>query len=328
MSDPKRLKHSPIVVAVDFDSSLANAIKVAGELARRSRSKLILLHAVREWSTYTTSSLEGNMSLPLGEVMAANLQTEIEDARQQLNDTAAALRKDLQVEIKVVAGIPNQVIVAEAVLTQAQVLILGSPVDSWRRKEHRLSTLLSVLSEAPCPVLVVGSEPLDEKIEAVAIADDLTPWSKSAVTAAFYFAEAMDAPHVYHLHVNPLQRERFAQALRRYAMRQGTQVRPEAASEFFKDLEHDLSLQLRERAGEETVWFPEREGRYTASVLHGPVLDTIESAISKDQGWNAGLIVFGQHRSFHRRPFRAGNVPFSEMARLGKLALIVPPEAA
>ena len=328
MSDPKRLKHNPVVAAVDFDSSLANTVKVASELARRSQSKLILLHAVREWSTYTTSTLEGNMGLPLGDVMAANLQTEIEDARQQLNDLAAPLRNDISVELKVVAGIPNQVVVAEAVLVQAQVLVLGSPVDSWRRKEHRLSTLLSVLNEAPCPVLVVGSAPLDDKIQAVAIADDLTPWSKPAVTAAFYFAEALDAPHVYHLHVNPLQRERFAQALRRYAQRQGTHVRPESANEFFKELEHDLSMQLRERAGEETVWYPDREGRYTASVLHGPVIDTIETAISKDQGWNAGLIVFGQHRTFHRKPFRAGNVPFGEMARLGKLALIVPPEAA
>lgn len=328
MSDPKRLKHTPVVAAVDFDSAMANTVRVAAEIARRSHSKLILLHSVREWSGYVTSSIEGNMNLPLGDVMAANLQAEIEDARQQLQDVAKGIKGDLSVEIRVVAGISNQVIVAEAVLSQAQILVLGSPEDSWRRKEHRLTTLLSVLHEAPCPVLVVGSGKIDEKIQAVAIADDLTPWSRSAVRTGFYFAEALDASHVYHMHVNPLQRERFAAALRRYASRQGTHVRPEAASEFFKDLEHDISLQLRERASDETMWYPEREGHYTASVLHGPVLDTIETAISKEQGWDAGLIVFGQHRSFHRKPFRAGNVPFGEMARLGKIALIVPPEAA
>lgn len=328
MSDPKRLKHTPVIAAVDFDSSLGNVVSVAAGIARRSQSKLILLHAVREWSGYVTSSVEGNMNLPLGDVMAANLQAEIEEARSQLHDVAKGLKGDLSVEIRVVAGISNQVIIAEAVLSQAQILVLGSPADSWRRKEHRLTTLLSVLHESPCPVLVVGSGKVDEKIQAVAIADDLTPWSKPAVHAGFYFAEALDATHVYHLHVNPLQRERFAQALRRYASRRGTHVRPEAAADFFKDLEHDLSLQLRERAGEETTWYPEREGHYTASVLHGPVLDTIENAISKDEGWDAGLIVFGQHRSFHRKPFRAGNVPFAEMARLGKMALIVPPEAA
>lgn len=328
MPDSKRLKHTPIVAAIDFDASLANVVVIATNLAKRSRSKLILLHAVREWGGYMTASVEGNMNMPLGDIMSANLQAEMEDAHQQLNDIAAPLRKDVTVEIKVIAGLPNRVIAAETVLNQAQVLVIGSPAESWHRKEHRLTTLLSLLDEAPCPIMVVGSGPITTKIDAVAIADDLTPWSMPALRNGFYFAETMDVPHVYHIHVNPIHRDRFSQALRRYASRHGTHIRPEAATDFFKDLDHDISMQLRERADEESVWYPKREGHYTASVLHGSVLDSIEEAISADHGWNAGLVVFGQHRSFHRRPFRAGNVPFSEMARLGKLALIVPPEAA
>lgn len=328
MQDSKRLKHTPVVAAIDFDASLANVVSVASDIARRSKAKLILVHAVREWGGYMTSSIEGNMNMPLGDIMSANLQAEMEDAKQQLNEIAAPLRNDITIETRVVAGLPNRVIAAEAILSQSQVLVIGSPTESWRRKEHRLTTLLSILDEAPCPVLVVGSGKLEKKIESVAIADDLTPWSLPAVRNGFYFAEAIEAPHVFHVHVNPLHRDRFAEALRRYASRHGTHVRAEAAADFFKDLDHDISQQLRERAGEETVWYPNREGHYTASVLHGPVLDTIEEAISAERGWNAGLVVFGQHRSFHRRPFRAGNVPFSEMARLGKLALIVPPETA
>lgn len=328
MADPKRLKHTPVVAAIDFDSSLANTLKAAVDFARRSHSKVVLLHAVRDWSQITTASLEESMGIPVGDVIAANVQTELEEARAQLDDLAAKYRKDVVIDVRVVAGVPSQIIIAESVILQAQLVVMGSPVDSWRRKEHRLSTLLAVLHECPCPVLVVSSKAVPDQVHAVAIADDLTPWSRPALSMGLYFAEALDAPHVYHIHVNPLHRNRFGQALRRYAARQGTTIRAEAAADFFKALDHDLSGQLRNRADEETIWYPEREGKYTASVLHGPVIDAIEEAISKEQGWDAGLVVFGQHRNFHRRPFRAGNIPFGEMARLGKLALVVPPDAA
>ncbi len=328
MSDPNRLKHSPVLAALDFDSSLANTLELAAILAEKTHSTLVLLHAVREWSQIAAASMEQSMAIPVGDVIAANVQAEIEDARKQLDDLAAPLRHSLVVDVRVVTGVPAQLIGAEAVILQAQAIVMGSPVDSWRRKEHRLSTLLSVMHDAPCPVIVVSSEGLPKKLPSIAIADDLTAWSRPAVAAGFYLAEAFDIPHVYHIHVNPLQRERFAQALRKYAARQGTIVRPDAAADFFKDLEHDLSKQLRERAEDQSVWYPEREGKYTASVLHGPVLEAIETAISKDQGWNAGMIVFGQHRNFHRHPFRAGNIPFGEMARLGKTAVVVPPDAA
>jgi nucleotide-binding universal stress UspA family protein len=84
-------------------------------------------------------------------------------ARQELIKLIEALwMGDYVAKITVREGRPDKVIVEEARSTNADLIIMGTPVRPGRLRLWRQNTVERVLENAPCPVLVVrpGGSPL------------------------------------------------------------------------------------------------------------------------------------------------------------------------
>ena len=136
-----------IVCGVDGTQASRWAARVAGEFARELDRTLVLVHVAEDRPTF-----------PYGDTRLRELSRRetIEAMTPMLERTAAAL-SDVSTEIKVVFGDPADALMAAALDTDAELLIVGSRGRGPIASMVLGSVSAHLASVAPCPVVVVPS---------------------------------------------------------------------------------------------------------------------------------------------------------------------------
>ncbi len=143
----KRFK--TILFPTDFSRRSAFPLEYVKDIARRNKSKIIVLHVIE--------SLEEMPHVPLPERTIKNLEQErLGLAREKLKEyTQRFLGTFKKVSTEVAEGIPYQVIVDIAKERKADLIIMGT-----HSREGLVGIFIGhnakkVIKTAPCPVLTV-----------------------------------------------------------------------------------------------------------------------------------------------------------------------------
>jgi nucleotide-binding universal stress UspA family protein len=183
------------------------------------------------------------------------------------------------------------------------------------------SSAVSLIMESPVPVMVLNEEAWPD-FEAdplrMLLADDLSDSGAAAVDFATSFALGLPRVAFYHTHV-----ESYADVSR--PGRGKSPDEPESlrplTPEFIEHLHREAEQRMRQRSGESASRMESRGGRYRIELLSGHVADEIEKSANAAR---ADLVVFGQHKVFHRKPLHVGQVPFRAMLQQSRAVVVVP----
>lgn len=162
-----------ILVPTDFSKHAHWALLMAGKIARRSGSRVLLLHVV-EHPIAHSFPVEGEPEADKNgedEVLAGKL---IEKGRDQLSE-AAGMLADQGIEARAILrmGNPFHGIRTEILEREADLVIMGASGHSIFQDLVQGSNNDKVVRYAKCPVLTVHEEPVDEMFSDIVYATSL-----------------------------------------------------------------------------------------------------------------------------------------------------------
>jgi nucleotide-binding universal stress UspA family protein len=258
----------------------------------------------------------------MGGLVSAVEDETMDIAHNRLKDIVKANLGTTTVGTHVLLGYPAESIRAHAVTIGAELIVLGGAADDYRYVPRGLSTVLGLMADAPCPVLVLprgNTGSWSNKTLKAILADDLQPESDNGVFVAYEWVAALGHTELNHVHVNQLSKEDLQDALTAAAAAAHT---PEGALNLdtvWTAAMKSVEEKLVSRAPGRKHLVEARGGSVKTTLLQGDPVDTILKLADEIK---ADLMIFGRHRTWRRKPFAVGQLPFHSMLRSRRPVLI------
>jgi nucleotide-binding universal stress UspA family protein len=259
---------------------------------------------------------------PMGGLVSAVEDETLEVARSRLRDLVKNNLEGLPVHSEVLLGYPAESIRAHAVTIGAELMILGGAAEDYKFVPRGLSTVLGLMADAPCPVLVLPRGNLgnwDKKPIHALLADDLQPESDNGILVAYEIVAALGQTNLTHAHVNQMTQDDLKAALTTAAAAAHT---PEGAMDVdtvWSAAMTSIKDKLGARAPGRKHLIEARGGKVTTTLLQG---DPTEAIMKLATDSKADLMIFGRHRTWRRKPFAVGQMPFHSMLSAHRPVLI------
>lgn len=310
-----------ILVPINLDESSGPLLKAAGQIAKRTGLSLNVVHVSEYWvgRTWPTEMMLGG---PMGGLVSAVEEETMDVAHSHLKELISSNLAGFDVSSEVLLGYPAESIRAHAVTIGAELIVLGGAADDYKYVPRGLSTVLGLMADAPCPVLVLprGNTGSWEKKPLKAIlADDLQRESDSSVLVGYEWVSALGNTELTHVHVNQLSKDDLQDALTAAAAASHT---PEGALDLntvWTAAMKSVETKLAERAPGRKHLVEARGGKVKISLLQG---DPVDAILKLADDTKADLMIFGRHRTWRKKPFAVGQLPFHSMLRSKKPVLI------
>lgn len=193
-----RITLKNVLLATDFSLAAENALRYAGELARRSKAKLFAVH-VQEPPNYALPPESWRSKGEPSEIQARELKKRIANAFPEIES-----------DVVIAEGTPWRTVATLAQDKEIDLIVLGTRGRTGVEKFLLGSQAEEILRHAPCPVLIAGpytywSEQGGKRFSEVLYATDFGPNAQAAAPYAVQFAEEYQA-HMTLLHVIEEQR--------------------------------------------------------------------------------------------------------------------------
>jgi nucleotide-binding universal stress UspA family protein len=195
----------------------------------------------------------------------------------------------------------------------AEMIILGGAAENYRFVPKGLSTVLGLMADAPCPVLVLPQfKPgaWSKKSLKAVLADDLKPESDSGVLFAYEWASALGSTELLHAHVNQMSKEDLKGALTTAAAAAHTTEGAMSVDTVWAASMKSIEDKLKNRAPGRAHLLEARDGHVKTQLIQG---EPIEAIFKLAEDAKADLMIFGRHRTWRRKPFAIGQLPFHAM---------------
>jgi nucleotide-binding universal stress UspA family protein len=310
-----------ILVPVAFDDSAADVLKAAGQIAKRTGLSLSVVHVSEYWvgRSWPTEMMMGG---PMGGLVSAIEDESMILASSQLKELVAKNLPGHKVTSEVLLGYPADSIRAHAVTMGAELIILGGTAGDYKFVPRGLSTVLGLMSEAPCPVLVIpkGSKTdwSTTRLHAV-MADDLQPESDNAILIGYEWVTALGQVQLTHIHVNQLQKADLKEALSSASAASHAKQGLLDTETVWTAAMKSIQEKLNSRAPGRKTLLESRGGSVETQIIQGDPVDAVlKTAVDR----KADLMIFGRHRTWRRKPFAIGQLPFHAMLKSGRPVLI------
>lgn len=310
-----------IIVPVNLDASSGPLLKAAGQIAKRTGLGLSVIHVSEYWvgRSWPTEMMLGG---PMGGLVTT-VETEAMDvAKEQLQKLIKNHLPGMDVQSHVLLGYPAEAIRAQALTSGAELIIVGGAAEDYKYVPRGLSTVLALMADAPCPVLVLpkgATGNWDQKSLKAVLADDLKPESDSGVFVAYEWATALGSTELFHLHVNQMSKESLKEALVSAAAAAHT---PEGAMDpesVWTAAMRSIEDKLKARAPGRRHLLEARGGQVNVKLLQG---DPVDAILKFADDLKADMLLFGRHRTWRRKPFAIGQLPFHAMLKSRRPVLI------
>jgi len=310
-----------ILVPVNLDSTSGPILKAAGQLAKRTGMKLSVVHVSEYWvgRSWPTEMMLGG---PMGGLVTAVEDETMDVAREHLSKLVREHLPSLDVQTQVLLGYPAEAIRAHAITISAELIVVGGASEDYKYVPRGLSTVLALMAEAPCPVLVLPKgKPgaWDKQNLKAVLADDLKPESDSGVMIAYEWAAALGSTELIHVHVNQMTKDGLKEAMVSAAAAAHT---PEGAMDpetVWTAALKSIEDKLKNRAPGRKHLIEARQGRVETKLLQG---DPVDSVLKLAEDAKADMMIFGRHRTWRRKPFAVGQLPFHSMLRSHRPVLV------
>lgn len=176
-----------VVVPVDFSPYSLSAAKAGAFLARKTSSKLHLVHVVQGPENWHKMSVRNRQKNP-------GMETRMVEATMQLEDfTKNSLFNGLKVASHLITGIAHEQVKKFAGANNADLIIMGAHGAGESRNVFLGSTAQKVLRAAPCPVLSVKVDFEPTSVKNILFASDFQPNASDALDIVSEIAVALNA---------------------------------------------------------------------------------------------------------------------------------------
>lgn len=326
-----RGKQHSILVAIKFDDSQTALMKVAEGLALRTGLRLRCVH-VLESKPESTLGRYYPGELYFSRLTYARQRQLIQDAEDRLTSLQKELNPSLAVETAVHLGHAAQLLMADASTQRVSCILSAHHVNAKRFLPKGFSTSLTLLAEAPVPVLSLPVGSLlftpGERLR-VLLADDLRESCEKAVAVACELVAGLENAELLHAHIYSEKQEDleewsdFAGELlfaRDYAASRPLDERA-LVSHLETKFHALLGQRLEKTAFGRAAKAAEFNNSYRRVLATGSVLEQLSKLVSEIA---PDLIIFGRHHLIHRRPLSLGKMPFYAMLGLNQAILSVP----
>lgn len=307
-----------IGVAVSFDDRLGALITAAATLASRTGARLRLVHVCDPWTkSYLAPAVEAGPP----ELVQVLREEVVRTAERRLNAVRRLLPASLPVETAVLDGDIVRNLATDAEENDVGLMVAGVTKGGIAGTVIGFSTAVSLIGEGAAPIMALNEDtkPLPTTGPwTIVVADDFTDVSQAALALGFSLAMKIEGATLVHLHV-----EGHGDGGRR--RRQSSSVRREELTpERFRQGLRRAEEQMLERSEGRSASLETKGGSYLMEVVTGAVAEEISRTVAAT---GATLVVFGQHRVFHRNGAHEGHigqVPFKTMLSLSCPVMIVP----
>ncbi len=310
-----------ILVPVNLDETAAVNMKAAAQIAKRTGLKLEIVHVNEYWvgRTWPAEMMFGG---PVTGMISSVEDDTMSEAKASLNLLAKKALPGMDVPCTVFLGYPAESIRAHAVAIGAELIILGGTADDYRFIPKGLSTLLSLMADAPCPVLVLPKDKVtnweSQSLKAI-FADDLQPQTESAAIVAYDWAAALGNTQLTLAHSNQMSKDSLKTAMTAAAAASHAPTGALDVDVIWNAAMRSMNEKLMARAASQRKFLESRGGGAKSIVLQGP---PVESILNLANETKTDVLIFGRHRTWRRKPFAIGQLPFHSMLRSHKPVLI------
>ena len=191
-----------IVLGLDLSGDESRLVDSAVRLAKKTGSRLVLVHAVQPFRSYLSSGDDTALSYePFEQDSYAVDRDEAEETLYALRDQ---LPPELLIDIKVSHQYPEYALEQVAEELKASLIICGIRSERSERWYGRTSTALSLMNVSKFPVMVL---PLNMRIDFtsgdhnILVADNLESEGLYALKAAMGLCKSIAYKQLFHLHV-------------------------------------------------------------------------------------------------------------------------------
>ncbi len=311
------LAYKKILVATSFDEHLEALLESAENLAQLTGSSIRLLHVCDPWAkSFLSSAAEAGAT----DLIGALKKEAIRIASRRLDSLGRSFPREIKVETQVVAGDVTKLIAEDATESESGLIMVGASKGGTAGTIQGFSSAISLVMESSVPVMVVNRDAkfVPHKKGATFLAcDDFTEVSGAALDVGFSFASAVKGSTLVHLHV-----ESYGE-LPRHTKLKDPKTNSAITPEQLEFINRQVEDKMLERAGEWPTVLETKGSRYEMEIVSGNVPDEIDhSAIAH----RADIVLFGQHKVFHRKSMHVGKVPYKVMLAQNKPVIVVPIE--
>lgn len=167
-----------ILVPTDFSKHAEWALQMAIKVARKAKSKILLLHIVEHPIT-DSFNVEGEIGVDQGWEDKLFTLKLIEQGRAKLTELADALTAEgIDVRVALRMGNPFHGIRTEILEQETELVVMGASGHSTFDELARGSNSDKVVRYAKCPVLTVHEEPGDQTFKDIVYATSLAEREK------------------------------------------------------------------------------------------------------------------------------------------------------
>ena len=310
-----------ILVPVNLDDTSGPLLKAAGQIAKRTGLGLEVIHVSEYWvgRTWPTEMMLGG---PMGGLVSAVEDETMDVAASRLRELVKKNLPGIDVKSEVLLGYAAESIRAHAVTIHAEMIILGGAADDYRYVPSGMSTVLGLMGDSPCPVLVLPRSNPGEwdkpKLTAI-LADDLQPQSDSSAIVGYEWAAALGETKLTHAHVNQMSKDDLKDALTSAAAAAHTPEGSMDVDTVWTAAMKSIEDKLKTRAPGRKPLLEARGGTVTTMLIQG---EPVEAILKLAEDTKADLMIFGRHRTWRRKPFAIGQLPFHSMLRSKRPVLI------
>jgi nucleotide-binding universal stress UspA family protein len=301
-----------VVVGINFDEFTDEFVESVEGFARATKSKLTLVHVWEPHNYYTPLSTAPYTNL--GSVM---FESEKEDLEKRMERLVPRF-KDLLVTTKVMSGYPPQILEAEAVSSDADLVVIGANKGRYSMFPNMLSTALELSSSSPKSTMIIPPGTKSHWNEGpwrVLVADDLEEHSQPAIHMGNALCGKTDSFEFHHFHAHRVGKKMLRETADRILSFM-SQKRIPFDEQFSQDnylnqIQTEIENKMSERMGDGEIELTNLGGRYHSHIRYGKVKDSMEEVINEVF---PHMIILGRHEAFHRKPFGIGKLPFHALA--------------
>jgi nucleotide-binding universal stress UspA family protein len=309
---------------------MRNLVKTAVSIAQRLDASLRLVHVCE------TSPIDDITGIPwqpayrwqkrwLESVFFEYRKEQMAEAEKQLQSFALASGVPEDVEINAIAAAyPYQGILADAVASNAALILIGAGTKTSDYMTKGFATPLAVMADATVPVMVVGSKchtDFSKPTLKVLLADDLREQTAEGVQKGLDWASRFGAAEILHLHVT--KTHEFKDMLNKCLpfLRRDTEGETMATQSV-----HDFETGVLQRLKDRTMDF--NEGKVDADKLvKHQICEGKDQSLEIDraaESFGADILMFGRFHKTHRRPFMVGRTTYEALLTEKRAVMVFP----
>ncbi len=320
-----------IVLGLDLSDEEEKLLKTAVSLAKKTGSRLMMVHAIQPFQTYTGAG--DDMVLPYEIYEQETYRSGIDAAEQKLHAIRDRLPPELVIDIRVCRDYPENALDAVAEELEASLIICGMRVQGKEAQNQDskwyggMSTALSLMGASKFPVMIL---PLNTVIDFttrehnILVADNLQEEGLYALRAALGLCRSIAYKQLIHLHVKKTSYREINETVDkiRLAMIEGKlPSNPEFESEvYLKQIRTELKAQMQERLEIADKDFAQGL-HWSPRVRFGQPIEELQHLVKETK---SDILVFGKHHFFRPKGLVLGRVPYQAMIEENVASIVVP----